>query len=140
MIGTGRDYQIVQNISLSAEVELSRPLDRLAIASGSPQLQALLLHEALINYGETSILLNGKLAVNELGALNGNINFTVQNWKPLFSLAKDMGYVEPELEDFFYSILINLANQDGSEDSLTIPLAIANNAVSYGALTLGVLP
>jgi hypothetical protein len=51
-----------------------------------------------------------------------------------------MGYVEPELEDFFYSILINLANQDGSEDSLTIPLAIANNAVSYGALTLGVLP
>ena len=140
MIGTGRDYQIVQNISLSAEVELSRPLDRLAIANGSPQLQTLLLHEALINYGETSVLLNGKLAVNELGALNGNINFTVQNWKPLFGLAKDMGYVEPELEDFFYSILINLANQDGSEESLTIPLAIANNAVSYGALTLGVLP
>ena len=140
MIGTGRDYQIVQNISLSAEVELSRPLDRLAIANASPQLQALLLHEALINYGETSVLLNGKLALNELGALNGNINFTVQNWKPLFGLAKDMGYVEPELEDFFYSILINLANQDGSEESLTIPLAIANNAVSYGALTLSVLP
>ena len=140
MIGTGSDFQIVQNISLSAEVELSRPLDRLAIASGTPQLQTLLLHEALINYGETSVLLNGKLALNELGALNGNINFTVQNWKPLFGLAKDMGYVEPELEDFFYSILINLANQDGSEDSLTIPLAIANNAVSYGALTLGVLP
>ena len=140
MIGTGSDFQIVQNISLSAEVELSRPLDRLAIANGSPQLQTLHLHEALINYGETSVLLNGKLAVNELGALNGNINFTVQNWKPLFGLAKDMGYVEPELEDFFYSILINLANQDGSEESLTIPLAIANNAVSYGALTLGVLP
>ena len=63
MIGTGRDYQIVQNISLSAEVELSRPLDRLAIANASPQLQALLLHEALINYGETSVLLNGKLAL-----------------------------------------------------------------------------
>ena len=84
MIGTGSDFQIVQNISLSAEVELSRPLDRLAIASGTPQLQTLLLHEALINYGETSVLFNGKLAVNELGALNGNINFTVQNWKPLF--------------------------------------------------------
>jgi hypothetical protein len=51
-----------------------------------------------------------------------------------------MGYVEPDLEDFFYSILISVANQDGSEDSLTIPLAITNNTVSYGALTLGVLP
>ena len=140
MIGTGRDFQIVQNISLSAEVELSRPLDRLAIASSWPQLQALLLHEALINYGETSVLLNGKLALNKLGTLNGNISFMVQNWKPLFGLAKNMGYIEPELEDFFYSILINLANQDGSEDSLTIPLVITNNTVSYGALTLGVLP
>ena len=140
MLGTGRDYQIIQNISLSAEVELSHPLDRLAIVSGSPQLKALLLHEALINYGETSVLLNAKLALNKLGALDGNINLTVQNWKPLFRLAKNMGYVEPDLEDFFYSILISVANQDGSEDSLTIPLAITNNTVSYGALTLGVLP
>jgi hypothetical protein len=140
MLGTGRDYQIIRNISLSAEVELSHPLDRLAIVSGSPQLQALLLHEALINYGETSVLLNAKLALNKLGALDGNINLTVQNWKPLFGLAKNMGYVEPDLEDFFYSILISVANQDGSEDSLTIPLAITNNTVSYGALTLGVLP
>ena len=140
MLGTDRDYQIVQSISLSAEVELSRPLDRLAIASGPPQLQALLLHEALINYGETSVLLNAKLALNKLGALDGNINLTVQNWKPLFRLAKNMGYVEPDLEDFFYSILISVANQDGSENSLTIPLAITNNTVSYGALTLGVLP
>jgi hypothetical protein len=64
----------------------------------------------------------------------------VQDWKPLFGLAKNMGYVEPDLEDFFYSILISVANQDGSEDSLTIPLAITDNTVSYGALTLGVLP
>jgi hypothetical protein len=140
LAGLGRDYQVIQNISLSAEAELSRPLDRLAMADGAPQVQNLLLREALINYGATSLLIGADLARNETGNLNGNINFTVQNWKILFGLAKNLGYVEPDLEEFFYTILINLAKQDGSEDRLTIPLTITNNTVSYGALTLGVLP
>ena len=140
MIGTGRDYQIVQNISLFAEAELSQPLDRLTMARGAPQLQMLLLREALINYGDISVLLDAKLVSNEAEALNGNINLTVQNWKTLFSLVKNLGYVEPDLEEFFYTILVNLAIQGGSEDTLTIPLTINNNTISFGALTLGVLP
>ena len=140
LVETDSDYQTIQNITLSAEVELSQPLDRLAIATSAPQLQTLLLREALINYGETSVLLDAKLVLNKLRTLNGNMNFTVQNWKTLFGLAKSFGYVEPDLEEFFYTILINLANQDGAEDTLTIPLTITNNTISYGALTLGVLP
>jgi len=140
LVGLDSDYQRIKNISLSAEAELSEPLDRLTLASGAPQLQMLLLREAIINYGDISVLLDAKLMGNEAGTLTGNVNLTVQNWKTLFSLVKSLGYVDPDLEDFFYSILMNLANQDGFEDSLTIPLAITNNTVSYGALNLGVLP
>ena len=43
LVGLGKDYQRIQNISLSAEAELSQPLDRLTMASGAPQLQMLLL-------------------------------------------------------------------------------------------------
>ena len=121
LVGLGSDYQTFQNISLSAEAELSQPLDRLTMASGAPQLQMLLLREALINYGDISVLLDAKLVSNEAEALNGNINLTVQNWKTLFSLVKNLGYVEPDLEEFFYTILVNLAIQGGSEDTLTIP-------------------
>jgi len=140
LVGLGKDYQEIQNISLSAEAQLSQPLDRLTMASGAPQLQMLLLHEALINYGNISVLLDAKLVSNEAGALNGNVNLTVQNWKTLFSLVKRLGYIEPDLEEFFFTILVNLAIEGGSEDSLTIPLTITNNTISFGALTLGVLP
>ena len=140
LVGLGSDYQTFQNISLSAEAELSQPLDRLTMASGAPQLQMLLLREALINYGDISVLLDAKLVSNEAEALNGNINLTVQNWETLFSLVKNLGYVEPDLEEFFYTILVNLAIQGGSEDTLTMPLTINNNTISFGALTLGVLP
>ena len=140
LVGLGSDYQRIQNISLSAEAQLSQPLDRLTMASGAPQLRMLLLHEALINYGDISVLLDAKLVSSEAGALNGNVNLTVQNWKTLFSLVKRLGYIEPDLEEFFYTILVNLAIEGGSEDSLTIPLTITNNTISFGALTLGVLP
>ena len=53
---------------------------------------------------------------------------------------KRLGYIEPDLEEFFYTILVNLAIEGGSEDNLTIPLTITNNTISFGALTLGVLP
>ena len=65
LVGLGSDYQTFQNISLSAEAELSQPLDRLTMASGAPQLQMLLLREALINYGDISVLLDAKLVSNE---------------------------------------------------------------------------
>ena len=110
------------------------------MASGAPQLQMLLLREALINYGDISVLLDAKLVSSEAGALNGNVNLTVHNWKTLFSLVKRLGYIEPDLEELFYTIFVNLAIEGGSEDSLTIPLTITNNAISFGALTLGVLP
>ena len=70
--------------------------------------------------------------------LDGTINVTVQQWKALFNLAKQLGYVQPNLEEFFYTILTDLANQDGTEDTLTIPLSVNNNTISYGALTLGI--
>ena len=77
LVGLGKDYQKIHNISLSAEAELSQPLDRLTMASGAPQLQMLLLREALINYGDISVLLDAKLVSNEAGALNGNVNLTM---------------------------------------------------------------
>ena len=49
------------------------------MASGAPQLQMLLLREALINYGDISVLLDAKLVSSEAGALNGNVNLTVHN-------------------------------------------------------------
>ena len=138
LVGLPSDYKIIQNFSIDAEVELTRPLDRRSIGIGFPQLKVLFLHQAVINYGTTSISLDARLVNKPTDNLDGTINVTVQQWKALFNLAKQLGYVQPNLEEFFYTILTDLANQDGTEDTLTIPLSVNNNTISYGALTLGI--
>tara|TARA_B110000503_G_C7161520_1_gene419888 strand:+ start:3104 stop:4087 length:984 start_codon:yes stop_codon:yes gene_type:complete len=139
LVSLPSDYQMIQNFSIAAEVELTRPLDRRSIGTGFPQLKMLFLHEALINYGATSISLDARLVNKPTDNLDGTINVTIQQWKALFNLAKQLGYVQPNIEEFIYTTLTNLANQDGTEDTLTIPLSVNNNTISYGALTLGVL-
>ena len=134
------DYQYIPNISFIAEVGLTHPLDRYVIYEAAPKVKVLTLQEALINYGATSISINGELTVNDSEKLDGNFTLKVQGWKILFNLAKEVGFINTDLEEFFYKVLSGIAKQDGSEDTLNLPLNIKNNTVSYGVLTLGVLP
>ena len=140
IVGVPAKYQTIQNLSLLSEILLTRPLDRLIIGNGAPTLQRLLLQKAQFDFGASLISVDGKLDFEENGVMTGNVNVTVQDWKSLFNLAKDVGYIEPNLEDFFAMILADLAAQEGSDDTLTIPLNIQNNKISYGALNLGILP
>ncbi|MDC1480927.1 DUF2125 domain-containing protein [Ascidiaceihabitans sp.] len=134
------DYQYIPNLSFLAEVSLTRPLDRFLIYKAAPKLKMLTLRSALVTYGTTSISMNGKITVNGTEGLDGNIYLTVQGWKSLFNLANEVGFIEPNLEKFFYKALSNIAKQDGSENTINLTLNIKNNTVSYGILTLGVLP
>ena len=121
------NYQYISNISFIAEVGLTHPIDRYVLYEAAPKVKVLTLQEALINYGSTSITINGEL-------------LKVQGWNKLFNLAKNVGFINPDLEDFFYKVLSDIAKQDGSENTLHLPLNVKNNTVSYGVLTLGVLP
>lgn len=138
--GIPKEYQTIQNVSLVTEVLLASPLDRLIIGNGAPELQVLLVQKAQFDFGASVISVDGKLAYDENDAITGVVNVTVQGWESLFSLARDMGYVEPNLENLFTMMLADLASQDGSSETLTIPLDIQNNKISYGALALGILP
>ena len=134
------NYQYISNISFIAEVGLTHPIDRYVLYEAAPKVKVLTLQEALINYGSTSITINGELAVNDSEKLDGNFTLKVQGWNKLFNLAKNVGFINPDLEDFFYKVLSDIAKQDGSENTLHLPLNVKNNTVSYGVLTLGVLP
>ncbi len=140
IVGVPAKYQTIQNLSLLSEVLLTSPLDRLIIGNGAPTLQRLLLQKSQFDFGTSLISVDGELAYDKDRALIGIMNIEVQGWKDLFTLAKDVGYIKPNLENFFAMILADLAAQEGSDDTLRIPLNIQNNRISYGALNLGILP
>jgi hypothetical protein len=133
-------YQSVQALRLNSDVLFDAAWDRTAMSRGLPALQKTVLNEIRFDFGDANILATGQLIHEATFGPTGQINLIVQGWQSLFELAKSLGYVAPNLEDMFFTLLTDLAAQTDSSDTITLPLTLQNGRVSYGALTVGTLP
>ena len=133
-------YQSVQALQLNTDLLFDAAWDRTAISRGLPALQRTVLNNVRFDFGDANISATGQLAHEAPLGPTGQITLTVQNWQSLFKLAKSLGYVAPNLEDMFFTLLTDLSAQTGSSDTLTLPLTLQNGRVSYGALSFGTLP
>jgi len=133
-------YQSVQALQLNTDLLFDAAWDRTAISRGLPALQRTVLNNVRFDFGDANISATGQLSHEAPLGPTGQITLTVQNWQSLFKLAKSLGYVAPNLEDMFFTLLTDLSAQTGSSDTLTLPLTLQNGRVSYGALSFGTLP
>lgn len=133
-------YQSVQAFRLNSDVLFDAAWDRTAMSRGVPALQKIVLNEIRFDFGDANISATGQLTHEPSFGPTGQINLSVQGWQSLFELAKSLGYVAPNLEDMFFTLLTDLTAQTGSSDTITLPLTLQNGRVSYGALTFGTLP
>jgi hypothetical protein len=92
-----------------------------AMSRGLPALQKTVLNEIRFDFGDANISATGQLTHEPAFGPTGQINLTVQGWQSLFELAKSLGYVAPNLEDMFFTLLTDLAAQTGSSDTITLP-------------------
>ena len=133
-------YQFVQALQLNTDILFDAAWDRTAISHGLPALQRTVLNNIRFDFGDANITATGQLTHEAPLGPTGQITLTVQDWQSLFKLAKSLGYVAPNLEDMFFTLLTDLAAQTGSSDTITLPLTLQNGRVSYGALSFGTLP
>lgn len=133
------NYHVIQRVKVDGAVLLSGSLDRLVLENGLPEARQIAVQNAQFDFGSAQISIAGQLAYDTAKTATGTLNISVEGWQDLFQLAKDLGYVAPNLEGFFTTVLTDLDAQDGMENSLTIPLTIQNDKISYGALNFGVL-
>ena len=133
-------YHSVQALRFNSDVLFDAAWDRKAMSRGLPALQKTVLNEIRFDFGDANISATGQLTHEAAFGPTGQINLTVQGWQSLFELAKSLGYVAPNLEDMFFTLLTDLTAQTGSSDTITLPVTLQNGRVSYGALTFGTLP
>lgn len=133
-------YHVITKAEVLSNVVFDKAWDRRIFDRGAPLLQTLDLQRVQFDFGAAEIALVGQLSADDGGALSGVLSLSLVGWAELFELAKQQGYVEPAFEDVALSLLSGLAAQDGVSDTLSLPLVVQQGMISYGALTLGVLP
>lgn len=133
-------YQVIQRISFAGDLVFDRPWDWLVLVDGNPNLRGLDLRELRLEIGTSALLASGQVSVEASGLLSGTLSVTIDQWQPLLALARDQGFVEPGLEAFLQAALDALAMADDDPDTITVPLVLREGLVSFGALTLGMVP
>lgn len=133
-------YQVIQRISFAGDLVLDRPWDRRILLDGYPNLRGIDLRELRLEVGTSALLASGQLVVEANGLLSGTLSVSVDQWRPLLALARDQGFVEPGLEAFLQAALDGLAMADGNPDTIAVPFVLREGLVSFGALTLGMVP
>lgn len=129
----------IATIRLRAMASLTAPIDRHA-GENRPQLAALDLREALINWGALSVTASGGIAPDAAGYASGRIEIAVTNWESLVPVMVASGAIKPELSQTVQNMLAALANEGGDPAVLKLPLVLADGRMSLGPLPLGPAP
>ena len=129
----------IATIQLRAVASLTAPIDRHA-GQTRPQLAALDLGQALINWGDLTATASGSVAPDDQGLASGRIEIAVTNWQRMVPALVAAGVVKPELSQTVENMMAALAQASGDPAVLNLPLVLDDGWMSLGPLPLGPAP
>jgi hypothetical protein len=133
-------YQHVPDTQISADVISTAPLDIGLIAGGFPTVSHIERAEMRFTFGQTAVSLSGRVGFGPDGKANGEVNITLQEWRPLIALLIEMELLEAGLEAFLIEQFEFLASQSEDPATLRLPIVISEGFVMFGMYRLGFIP
>jgi hypothetical protein len=127
----------LEELSASARVRLSAPLDRHLRPEAGPQIEQIDLHASQMRWGDAQLSASGSLRVTPSGQPEGRLMLDTDNWRAVLARMVELGLVRRELLPSFEAIFAQLA---AGKDALSIPLDFQRGRMSLGPLPLGAAP
>lgn len=131
---------VVETLLIEAQVALSAPLDRHA-ATTRPQATSVTLRNLQLRWGEVRLHGDGHITPGPAGLMRGEITLRVTNWRDLVPVLVETGVIAPDFRPNLEAALTFLSRRDpDGAEVLTLPLRMANGAMTLGPLPLGPAP
>lgn len=111
-----------------------------ALRGEAPAFRGAIIQKATAGFGTSDLTLEGQLLLDPEGTLSGEVTLTVTNWRDLVALAQDLGKIDAETGQVFTDMLSDVEALRGKPGTLEMPLTIRKGSVTYGILTLGLIP
>ena len=130
------NYRSLSDVRADIGLGYSSLWDRAAFSTGFPRLQNVIIPKAQLALGPSQISLEGQLSVGLQGAITGNVILNISTWRGLLAALTQAEIVNQDLSE----IILDIMDGQDENDTVTLPLKIENNLVSFGVFTLGFLP
>ncbi|MDO9525442.1 MAG: DUF2125 domain-containing protein [Gemmobacter sp.] len=127
-------------LRLETDLTFDAPLDRHS-ATTRPNLIAVNLREARVNWGDLVVHGAGRVAPDATGRAEGRIDIRIENWRLALKAAVAAGLITPDVAPTWAKGL-DLLEKAGNapEGQLSLPLILGNGRMSLGPLPLGPAP
>jgi hypothetical protein len=134
-LGQGANVgDVVQRLSVEAQVEFDAPWDRRAIEDRRPQPRRIDLSLARASWGGLDLRVAGTVDVDATGVPTGSVTIKATNWREMLAMAQAAGMVPDNLARLLEGGLAQMARMNGNPDTLDVPLRFAEGRVSLGGL------
>lgn len=136
LIGSETDLpDLVARIAITAEAEFAHGLP---LRTPWPDLQALDLTGAILDWGALQASMTGRLARSASGTMDGQIQLELQDWRPFHALLLAQGALPPDAAMLAGMFLAGQAAP--GTHAVTLPLELRAQVLSLGPFALARLP
>lgn len=125
-------------IDLTAQFDA--PWDRLAFEGPQPRIQALVIKDVTITWGDLRLEAEGRILADRRGLAEGTLDIKARNWKKILDLAARSGALPIDLVDTLDTGLSLYARFAGDEKTLNLPLSFSGGETYLGPIPLGPAP
>lgn len=128
---------LVEKVYLSANIDFDREIDRHAFESNTPPRPiSAEITSSVIIWGDSELTVSGALLMAGNGYVEGNLDFDVQNWQPLFEMFKQASQLTTT-EKLTLKRALDGASSGGN---LVFTVNFENGETSIGPFTIGPAP
>ncbi|KNG92609.1 DUF2125 domain-containing protein [Pseudaestuariivita atlantica] len=127
-------------LALRGTVSFDRAWDAGSLTGPRPQPVAIDLDQGEAAWGPLTLKATGRLDVDTLGRLDGELALQARNWREMLARARASGQVPGPVMTGLEQGLTVLARLNGSDETLDITLQFDRGRVSAGPLPLGEAP
>ncbi len=133
--GMAWDATQIERLSLTAVIDLTSPLQ---FGASWPDLTALDLTQAHLNWGALQIAADGRIERSASGVFDGKITLQVADWQPLLALLQQHDILPPDAA--VMAAMFFAAQSEPGTNRLSLPLELRDSILSLGPIALMQLP
>lgn len=136
---TGAD-PVLDLFRADLDITLDRPLNRLAIEKGRPQLSKLDLRLAEADWNGLRLAMAGSLEVNSAGTPSGRLTLKIRNWRELLEQEAQAGRLSSAAFTQTEFALNLISQLSGNPETLDLPFDFKGGKVWLGPIVVGDTP
>ncbi len=127
----------IKGLVFSAEIDFDQEIDRLALQSAQPPRPVSMdIKPSILIWGDSELAISGELAKGDNGFVEGQLEFDVQNWQPMYDLFNQASHLTTT-ELITLKRALNGASGGGN---LVFTLVFENGESRIGPFTIGPAP